>query len=180
MWPAVDLHLAIGGQQHSLTLDLSEDRKRPASASGVYVGKYRRPASGLRESMPAVTTSSCSEDRTSPQAGAEVGLQSKFRSGKISRENLGTVFVFMRNKAFLPWNFGGFLGRVSFATRNESKRSEIPLNYEVLRNSQVFKHPSPPEWSLLLYCTFPPSDYAIILPCTYWIEPPIVSCIFFL
>ncbi len=121
MWPAVDLHLAIGGQQHSLTLDLSEDRKRPASASGVYVGKYRRPASGLRESMPADKTSSSSEDRTSPQAGAEVGLLSKFRSGKIPRKSLGRVFVIMRKKAILPRNFGGF-PTVRFATRNDSKR----------------------------------------------------------
>ncbi len=58
---------------------------------------------------------------TDPQAvlaESEAGLSSKFRSEKIPRNRLGTVFVIPRNSVFIE--------RVNFVVRNRTERNGIP------------------------------------------------------
>ncbi len=50
--------------------------------------------------------------------GSGVGLPSKFRSEKIPRNRLGTVFVIPRKKMFIPPRNSVFLESVNFTVRN--------------------------------------------------------------
>ncbi len=54
------------------------------------------------------------------RSGYFLGLPSKFRSEKIPRNRLGTVFVIPRNKVLIPCD-SEYFRRVHFVTRNETE-----------------------------------------------------------
>jgi hypothetical protein len=55
----------------------------------------------------------------------KVGLGTEFRSEKIPRNRLGTVFVIPRKKVLIP-RHSGFRGRANSEARNGTERNEVP------------------------------------------------------
>jgi hypothetical protein len=63
-----------------------------------------------------------------------LGLGTEFRSEKIPRNRLGTVFVIPWKKVLIP-RHSEFRGRAISEVRNETERTGIPRKNEVFRNS---------------------------------------------